>query len=365
MSTSRHITHIESDAPVRVHVKPKRTNRWYRACRWLHLAIKREVWSQLSPAAQAVIVVLWGHADKRGHAWPSVERLARLSGQSRRSTQRGLAELIEINLLQAVVVSNGRSTNTWRLVEPSGWEIPARSTSTEQNSGREIPGAPGTPGSADSDVRPVTPVAPYPCQPCHPTRVTSGTPPVSPVAPVTDASEQIPANSGEGKDHAAAAGVDLLVRIGFEKRDARKLVEAHGVQAAQTAVSNALFKNSKGELRKGMRPYVVAAMRQGFAPDERIAQDQKKRAAQRERLVGATSTTDRQAEECKLAEEKQRTRDLLRALPAEEFDALRQRVMGRLGLFGRPFEQGSAWDHPALLTLMGAELKKANAEVMR
>ena len=52
------------------------------------------------PLLKFVLVGLANHANHRGEAWPAVDRLSKYTGFSTRSVQRGLSELVKIDLIR-------------------------------------------------------------------------------------------------------------------------------------------------------------------------------------------------------------------------------------------------------------------------
>lgn len=52
------------------------------------------------PLLKFILVGIANHANPRGEAWPSVDRLSRYTGYSSRSIQRGMAELVRIGLIR-------------------------------------------------------------------------------------------------------------------------------------------------------------------------------------------------------------------------------------------------------------------------
>lgn len=59
-----------------------------------------EVEGPTRPLLKFVLVGLANHANPRGEAWPSVDRLSRYTGYSSRSIQRGLSELVKMDLIR-------------------------------------------------------------------------------------------------------------------------------------------------------------------------------------------------------------------------------------------------------------------------
>ena len=59
-----------------------------------------EVEGPTRPLLKFVLVGLANHANPRGEAWPSVDRLSRYTGFSTRSIQRALSELVKIGLVR-------------------------------------------------------------------------------------------------------------------------------------------------------------------------------------------------------------------------------------------------------------------------
>lgn len=72
----------------------------------------------------------------------------------------------------------------------------------------------------------------------------------------------------------AVAAVQLLVDRAFEPRDARKLVDEHGVQRVVQGVAHADFLLAKGELRKSYRAACVHAIKDGYV-DGRVIEQQR------------------------------------------------------------------------------------------
>lgn len=52
------------------------------------------------PLLKFVLVGLANHANPRGEAWPSIDRLSKYTGYSSRSIQRGLSELVKLDLIK-------------------------------------------------------------------------------------------------------------------------------------------------------------------------------------------------------------------------------------------------------------------------
>ena len=73
--------------------------------------IDQGIWAQLVGAEQAVLVVLCKHADHSGTCWPSVARLVKWTGYTRRAVQMALDGLEALG----VIKRRGRRTGerTW------------------------------------------------------------------------------------------------------------------------------------------------------------------------------------------------------------------------------------------------------------
>lgn len=64
---------------------------------------------------RAVAIAIAAHANREGHAWPSVATLANFAGCSERTVQRALARLVQAGRL-AVTTASGIATRVYRLL---------------------------------------------------------------------------------------------------------------------------------------------------------------------------------------------------------------------------------------------------------
>lgn len=63
----------------------------------------------LSPAERFTLCVLWRYADPNGVCWPSVKRIARMTGYHKRSVEKYLAALIDRGIVQTLSPPTGRA----------------------------------------------------------------------------------------------------------------------------------------------------------------------------------------------------------------------------------------------------------------
>lgn len=64
---------------------------------------------------RAVAIAIAAHANREGHAWPSVATIAEYAGCSERTVQRALARLVQAGRL-AVTTASGIATRVYRLL---------------------------------------------------------------------------------------------------------------------------------------------------------------------------------------------------------------------------------------------------------
>lgn len=110
--------------------------------------------ARISGRAAKVYVAIVSHADSDGECWPSVPRLARLTGYCRRTVLRGIAELEGFGL-----ISVSRESGTPNKYRCQFCHKPVTQLSRVGDQ------------TSDSPVtRPVTDLSPDPCQDCHPNK---------------------------------------------------------------------------------------------------------------------------------------------------------------------------------------------------
>jgi hypothetical protein len=144
--------------------------------------------STAAGADRLLLLAIADHAgDDGGDAWPSVPTLARKTGMSERTVQRGIGRLVDGGHLAVDRCAGRRGTNRYRVLMP-----PAGGATV----------SPGTPAAAAHDrcrtatgdgLTPVT-------QPCHP----GGDVQVSPERPGTSFTPQPPASGGRPAEHRTA-----------------------------------------------------------------------------------------------------------------------------------------------------------------
>jgi uncharacterized coiled-coil protein SlyX len=159
-----------------------------------------------------------------------------------------------------------------------------------------------------------------------------------------------------------AAVVADLIAIGFSERDARGLIAKSTPEAVRVAMESAALKDSKGELRKGRRAYVVAAVRDGYSPDERLAKAAQKKAAQESRLAAMRTSlvAVRQEDERVAANLEQITREL-RALPPERLEQIRRQALNRMPSLARAAaEEVDPFSRRDIVVLMSHEHRSAS-----
>ena len=66
----------------------------------------------MGPAAWAVYCQLARHADKQGHCWPSIRRMAELTTLDREAVMRAVKRLVKLKLVE-VQKTHGKVTHYW------------------------------------------------------------------------------------------------------------------------------------------------------------------------------------------------------------------------------------------------------------
>ena len=95
----------------------------------MSITVYRNVWggSRARGSARLVLLAIADHADDGGQAWPSVARLARMTGLSRRQVQRRVRQLVKAGeLVIEQLGGGGRSTRYRIAVQPASPETSPR-----------------------------------------------------------------------------------------------------------------------------------------------------------------------------------------------------------------------------------------------
>jgi hypothetical protein len=165
--------------------------------------------------------------------------------------------------------------------------------------------------------------------------------------------------NSSGEAPLVAAVVADLIAIGFAERDARGLVAKSTPEAVRVALDNAALLDSRGELRKGRRAYVVAAVRDGYSPDERLAKEARKKAAQVQRIAAMrTSLVAVKQDDERVASNWEEITRELRALPPERFAEIRRQALNRMpGLARAAAEEVDPFSRRDIVVLMSHELR--------
>ena len=86
----KHHIFVEADTEVAVNIGDPADGRWFKM--W-HSLIESGKWASLTSAAAKVYPVLAKHSDKQWLSWPSTARIMKLTGLSRPSVFRAIADL--------------------------------------------------------------------------------------------------------------------------------------------------------------------------------------------------------------------------------------------------------------------------------
>jgi hypothetical protein len=266
-----------TDEPATPRLRLQDGSPWWDRFEWLKRVIDSGTWAGLTPAEQNVLIQLYIHADADWFAWPSVERLIAQGGMAERSARRARQALVDRGLVEQVKAGGGRQSGEYRLVR-TGWESPVQAAAP-----RPTPVAPAKPAGA--------PLPPEQGHPCHQSRSTPATRAGAPLPPEQEEQDQrtepknISPNTVTGRPASpsvdpslfdSAAASELLVERGFNARDARRLVDRHGVEHIRSGITHADFLRARGEIRKSYQAALVNWLKNDYAVDERLAEAQRR-----------------------------------------------------------------------------------------
>lgn len=301
-----HTTLIQSDQPVSVHVAPPNDGRWFRLPSAL---VSTGLLARLTPSAVSVLLVLASHADSRGHCWPSVPRLGKLSGLSRAQVYRALVELESSALVIRRTTGGGKRSTTYELLQPA---------------------APAPP-------QPVSPVRPPPSHRCDPPRLTHETRtrsielnqqnkgPAERPADRPAAAPPPPATSPGPAPAAADQVVEVLTAAGISEPTRSRLAELPGITPALVE------KEVSRARERGKGPGVVVnSIRSAIE-----AQRAKERASRASREVASRASRASRAEVQAVVEERAKVRAFIASLSPERLRAEASAVLASLPAFTR------------------------------
>ena len=298
---------------------------WFARFAWLQQLVCSGAYAALSPAARAVLIVMYVHANADGEAWPGAETIGREAGLSERTARKARAELVRAGWLHQVRAGGGRNAGRFAIVN----EIGAGGESLAPNR-EEAPGPSGAASGGDGGAPDCTP--PLKQTTGHPCSGAQGTPEANDRG--TGSIERDPENNdvdvvdvaqptgteppGIAADQAdlfeAADAVDELVRRTFQERDARKLVDLHGPRRVREVIADADYGLRMRRIQN-LRGWIVSALRQGWARDPK-AQKAAVRQAQQSQAQRQALAEERLWASLNAAEREQYRRRIIASFPA-------------------------------------------------
>jgi len=286
--------------------------RWWARFRWLAELVHAGTLARLSPAARAVLVVYYAHANTDGAAWPATGTVARLAGVNRRTVRRARAEL-----------------EAMALIEPEGPEAGGRASRRYQLSKDPDPG-PQSPPWADRTAPPGRTVQPPELlQLNRNNRTAPKAPPplLSPGATLFDALE----------------ARDLLAARGFTTPDAAQLAGRHHLAEITGALEAADTLKAAGRIRSSYRGAVVHQLANCY---QAASRPQGATAGPGPRDI---TEAQRAAEDASLAAyEADRRRRVFAGLPADQVTRYRALVLEAMPEAARRFHHHLSPGHPVM-----------------
>ena len=243
---------------------------------WLERLVKCGAFAELSQSARAVLIVLFTHANESREAWPSLRTIQTESGYRQTAVRGALKWLVGRKLIERDAAGTGRRSTTYRLVALSGWESPDAPNGTSHEDIHVSPGRhPGprvgaTQGGAG--LRHLT----RPMEPAHRT-AEPGAPSASGgggrlrLSMRTRAAERMTQNA-PGLFAAHELLADLIAAT-FERRDARRLIDRHGVGAVRHALDFTQWRVDRGDSVMSFRRHLVAVLKGTVPVDDQFTAD--------------------------------------------------------------------------------------------